>query len=115
MWWGLQFALCATIGGQQFSKVAVRPFYQPTRKLSLFYIFTKTPTKDLERNFSVWADELREISDTTDATLQKKRLDAFVVEKFQKNMTSKVAELTDAMKRYTLQSMQQYQTRYLLA
>ena len=30
------------------------------RSLSfLFYIFTKTPTKDLERSFSQWADELR--------------------------------------------------------
>jgi hypothetical protein len=98
-----------------FPKSLFDHFINQLESFLFFYIFTKTPTKDLERNFSFWADELREISDTTDATLQKRRLDAFVVEKFQKNMTSKDAELTDAMKRYTLQSMQQYRTRYLLA
>ena len=38
-----------------------------------------------------------------------------IVEKFQKNMASKDAELTDAMKRYLLSSMQKYRTGYLLA
>jgi Protein of unknown function (DUF1524) len=80
-----------------------------------YYIFTKTPTKDLERSFSLWADELREISGISDLKEQKKRLNEFVADKLQKNMTSKDAELTDAMKRYTLESMQQYRTRYLLA
>ena len=27
-----------------------------------YYIFTKTPTKELERSFSQWADELRDIA-----------------------------------------------------
>ena len=80
-----------------------------------FYIFTKTPTKELERNFSLWADELRGIAGVPDAPQQKKALDAFISEKFQKNMAAKAAELSDALKRYTLYSMQQYRTRYLLA
>jgi hypothetical protein len=80
-----------------------------------FYIFTKTPTKELERNFSLWADELRGIAGVPDALQQKRTLDAFIVEKFQKNMAAKEKELSDALKRYTLYSMQQYRTRYLLA
>jgi len=80
-----------------------------------YYIFTKTPTKDLERNFSLWADELREIGATADPVAQKVRLNSFIAERFQKNMTMKDAELGDALKRYDLRSMQQYRTRYLLA
>jgi len=80
-----------------------------------YYIFTKTPTKELERNFSMWADELRGIGEITDASTQKQKLNEFIAERFQKNMTVKDAELTDAMKRYTLYSMQKYRTHYLLA
>jgi hypothetical protein len=90
-------------------------FVNQLESFLFYYIFTKTPTKDLERNFSLWADDLREIGEITDANTQKQRLNAFVADKFQKNMTSKDAELSDALKRYTLQSMQQYRTRYLLA
>lgn len=80
-----------------------------------YYIFTKTPTKDLERNFSLWADELRVIGEITDTPAQKQKLNDFIAERFQKNMTAKDAELVDAMKRYTLYSMQKYRTHYLLA
>jgi hypothetical protein len=80
-----------------------------------YYIFTKTPTKDLERNFSVWADELRVINKIGDSKKQKERLNAFVADRFQKNMAGKERELQDALKRYSLYSMQQYRTRYLLA
>lgn len=80
-----------------------------------YYIFTKTPTKELERNFSVWADELREIGSITDAASQKEALNAFLARRFEASIAAKRAELSDAMKRYSLNSMQQYRTRYLLA
>jgi len=80
-----------------------------------YYIFTKTPTKDLERSFSFWADELRSISETVDPVQQKVQLNAFVADRFNKNMANKSHELNDALKRFTLHSMQQYRTRYLLA
>lgn len=80
-----------------------------------YYIFTKTPTKDLEKSFSSWADELREIAAIGDADAQKGRINAFVTEHFQKNMNEKAQELSDALKRFSLYSMQQYRTRYLLA
>lgn len=80
-----------------------------------YYIFTKTPTKDLERNFSLWADELRTIAGITDPTKQRVSLNSFVADHFEKNMAAKVTELSDALKRFSLFTMQQYRTRYLLA
>jgi hypothetical protein len=80
-----------------------------------YYIFTKTPTKDLERSFSLWADELRAIAGTTDPAKQKAKLNGFIAERFETNMAGKSQELADALKRFSFYSMQQYRTRYLLA
>lgn len=80
-----------------------------------YYIFTKTPTKDLEKSFSTWADELRMIAAVGNIAEQKEAINAFVAEHFQKNMDDKAQELSDALKRLSLYSMQQYRTRYLLA
>ena len=46
---------------------------------------------------------------------QKDQLNTFVADRFAKNMADKSQELADALKRFTLYSMQQYRTRYLLA
>lgn len=80
-----------------------------------YYIFTKTPTKDLERNFSLWADELRTIAAITAPLKQRAALNAFVADRFESNMAAKSPELSDALKRFSLYTMQQYRTRYLLA
>ena len=80
-----------------------------------YYIFTKTPTKELERNFSTWADELREISGVTDLGQQTESLNKFLMSRFIKSVESKQAELDDALQRYNYSSMQKYRTRYLLA
>ena len=80
-----------------------------------FYIFTKTPTKDLERSFSLWADEVRDIAHLDNPEEQRQKLNEFVSERFAQNMVKKTPELKDALKRLTLHSMQQYRTRYLLA
>jgi len=80
-----------------------------------YYIFTKTPTRELERSFSAWADELREITALTDADSQLEKLNGFVENRFKASMSSKAGELTDALKRYSLRSMQKYRTKYLLA
>jgi len=80
-----------------------------------YYIFTKTPTKELERNFSLWADELRVIAALTEPEEQKAALNTFIENRFAKNMAAKSRELDDALARLSLYSMQQYRTRYLLA
>lgn len=80
-----------------------------------FYIFTKTSTKELERSFSLWADEVRDIAHLENREKQRQKLNEFVSERFAQNMVKKTPELNDAMKRLTLYSMQQYRIRYLLA
>lgn len=79
-----------------------------------YYIFTKTPTKDLEKSFSTWADELRDIAAVGNDAAQKAKIDTFVADHFQKNMDGKTQELTDALKRLSLGSMQKYRIKYLL-
>jgi hypothetical protein len=81
----------------------------------LYYIYTKTPTKELERSFSQWADELREIAVLKEVAAQTQRLNEFIDKRFRASMEGKGGELADALKRYTIRSMQQYRTRYLLA
>ena len=109
----LHYVLLLAAGN--FPKSLFEHFVRQLESFLFYYIFTKTPTKDLERNFSSWADDLRVIGEVTDLKVQKVRLNEFIADKFQKNMASKDAELADALKRYTLGSMQQYRTRYLLA
>lgn len=90
-------------------------FVSQLESFLFYYIFTKTPTRDLERSFSQWADELRMIAEEADPVKQKAQLNAFISDRFEKNMAEKNQELADALKRFTLYSMQQYRSRYLLA
>ena len=103
------------LAAANFPKPLFDHFVAQLESFLFYYIFTKTPTKDLERSFSQWADELRAIAETADSTKQKVQLNAFVADRFEKNMAGKSQELGDALKRFTLYSMQQYRTRYLLA
>jgi Protein of unknown function DUF262/Protein of unknown function (DUF1524) len=103
------------LAASNFPKPLFDHFVSQLESFLFYYIFTKTPTKDLERNFSLWADELRAIGETVDANVQRDKLASFVTERFEKNMAAKDPELTDALKRYSMHSMQQYRTRYLLA
>lgn len=103
------------LAAANFPKLLFDHFVAQLESFLFYYIFTKTPTKDLERSFSQWADELRAIAETTDPVKQKVQLNAFVTDRFEKNMAGKSQELADALKRFTLYSMQQYRTRYLLA
>jgi hypothetical protein len=103
------------LAASNFPKPLFDHFVIQLESFLFYYIFAKSPTKDLERNFSVWADELRAIGTTTNPTVQRDKFNTFVLARFQKNMMVKESELADALKRYTLYSMQQYRTRYLLA
>ncbi|MDE3037520.1 MAG: HNH endonuclease, partial [Pseudomonadota bacterium] len=103
------------LAASTFPKPLFDHFVTQLESFLFYYIFTKTPTKELERNFSLWADDLRAIAAEPDAGPQKERLNCFIAERFQTSMQAKEAELSDAMKRYSLHTMQQYRTRYLLA
>lgn len=103
------------LAASHFPKPLFDHFVGQLESFLFYYIFTKTPTKDLERNFSVWADELRAIGEESNPRVQKEKLNIFINDRFQNNMSAKDAELSDSMKRYSLYSMQRYRTRYLLA
>lgn len=109
----LHYVLLLAAAG--FPRTLFEHFVAQLESFLFYYIFTRTPTKDLERSFSLWADELRTIAETTDPVKQKIQLNTFIVDRFEKNMAGKYQELADALKRFTLYSMQQYRTRYLLA
>jgi hypothetical protein len=97
------------------SKPLFDHFVMQLESFLFYYIYTKTPTKELERSFSQWADELRDIAGLKDAAVQKQRLNEFIDKRFRASMADKTGELADALKRYTIRSMQQYRTRYFLA
>jgi hypothetical protein len=103
------------LAAANFPKPLFDHFVAQLESFLFYYIFTKTPTKDLERSFSQWADELRAIAAATDPVKQKMQLNAFIADRFDTNMAGKSQELVDALRRFTLYSMQQYRTRYLLA
>ncbi len=103
------------LAAANFPKPLFDHFVAQLESFLFYYIFTKTPTKDLERSFSQWADELRAIAAATDPVKQKVQLNAFIADRFDTNMAGKSQELGDALRRFTLYSMQQYRTRYLLA
>lgn len=103
------------LAAANFPKLLFDHFVTQLESFLFYYIFTKTPTKELERNFSLWADDLRTIAGVTDPLKQRVDLNAFVADRFEKNMAAKSQELSDALKRLSLYSMQQYRTRYLLA
>lgn len=88
------------------------------KKLEIFlfyYIFTKTPTKELERYFALWVGELREITKLTDTDIQKTALDEFIDKHFVPNVQAKQTELAVFLGTYTLGTLQYYRSKYFLA
>ncbi|MCK9335174.1 MAG: DUF262 domain-containing HNH endonuclease family protein [Candidatus Cloacimonetes bacterium] len=88
------------------------------KKLEIFlfyYIFTKTPTKELERYFALWVGELRDITKLTDPDSQKTALDEFIDKHFVPNVQAKQTELAAFLGTYALGTLQYYRTKYLLA
>lgn len=103
------------LAASNFPKHLFDHFVVQLESFLFYYIFTKTPTRELERNFSLWADELRLVSKETDSKKQVELYNHFLVDRFLRSISAKKVELSDYLKRYSLNSMQQYRTRYLLA
>ena len=103
------------LAASELPKDLFNHFVSQLESFLFYYIYTKTPTKELERNFYQWAEELREISKVENLAEQKSLLNNFVLSKLKASMVEKENELIDALKRYSSKSMQKYRTRYLLA
>lgn len=103
------------LAAANFSPSVFNQFVDQIESFLFYYIFTKTPSRDLERNFSIWADEVRCIARLNNLGEQREKLNKFIDKRFSQNMNRKTTELEDALKRLTLHSMQKYRIRYLLA
>lgn len=112
---GFRLHYILLLAASNLPKVFFDQFVVQTENFLFYHIFTKTPSKYLERNFSIWADEVREIAHVENTEEQRQKLNTFINERFCKNMINKSPELEDALKRLTLYSMQRYRIRYLLA
>jgi len=109
----LHYILLLAIAG--IPKALFEHFVVQLESFLFYYIYTKSPTRDLERDFSQWADELREIACQSNPAQQRSLLNLFIERRFRVSMEAKSVELGDALRRYNMRSMQQYRTRYLLA
>lgn len=89
-------------------------FVSQLESLLFHYIFTKTPTRTWKGKFGAWAGELREIVALGDENAQAAKIDAFVRDRFQTDMNDKAEELSDALRRLALGSMQKYRIEYFL-
>lgn len=109
----LYFILFLSI--KNFPKDLFIHFIRQLENFLLYYFYTKSSTKELERLFSIWADKLREINNENNINTKIRSYNLFLNEYFIDTIKRKEKELEDALKRLTLNSMQQYRTRYLLA
>jgi len=75
--------------------------------LIFYYILTKTPTKEFERKFSIWAKEIKAI-DT------QEKLNAFITQNLLKDISEKEAEFKNAFLFFHEFSLQGYRLRYIL-
>jgi uncharacterized protein with ParB-like and HNH nuclease domain len=79
-----------------------------------FFIITKTPAKELERNFFNWAKKIREITGISDSEVQTQKLNEFVNKYFKNDMEKKKDDLDHALKNLTTDSIQSYRMKHLL-
>ncbi len=76
--------------------------------LFFVYVITREPTRDFEREFVRWAEELRRIH--TEAELED-----FIAHRFAASKADLSIRFDDAMKRLHVGYVQQYRLRYILA
>ena len=103
------------LAASPFPQSLFNHFVRQLESFLFYYIFSKTPTKQLEKDFSVWADKLRVIAQLSDSEEQENQLDQFVEQYFNVGMAKLEGTLDDALNRYSLVSMQKYRSNYLLA
>jgi len=80
-----------------------------------YFIITKSASRDLERSFSLWADELREITSEKDKTTQEQKLIEFVKRRLSKGVSEKSEEFEYYFKQLNYSSQKKYRMFYVLA
>lgn len=100
--------LILLLAGRHLSPALFDRLAAEVEDLFFCYVVTREPTRNFERNFARWAIELRGVKNDVD-------FDAFIAKNFDREKANLSARFDDAIGRLTLQSLQQYRFRYVLA
>ncbi len=91
------------LSGPLFDRLA-----QEVENLFFAYVITREATRDFERNFARWANELRKAKSESE-------LDAFVAKRLAPSKMELAERFDDAFRRLYRTSVQQYRMKYILA
>ncbi|MEX0804041.1 MAG: DUF262 domain-containing protein [Candidatus Binatia bacterium] len=100
--------LIVLLAGRHLTDPLFNRLCQEVENLFFCYVITREPTRDFERNFAMWARELRAIRSDSD-------LENFVQRRFAKAKADLSNRFTDAMGRLTTDDLQFYRLLYVLA
>ena len=100
--------LILLLAGRNLSPELFDRLAQEVENLFFCYVITREPTRNFERNFARWANELRVIR-------AAEELDEFIVRRFAKEKANLSARFDDAFSRLADGSLQRYRLRYVLS
>jgi uncharacterized protein with ParB-like and HNH nuclease domain len=106
--------LILLLAAKNLSKDNFTYFCKQIESLIFYYIITRTPTREFERIFSRWADEIKKFT-LNNSYLQKKELNDFILEKFKPELELKEQNYQYHFMDLNYNSLQQYRIRYILA
>jgi uncharacterized protein with ParB-like and HNH nuclease domain len=105
---GFRLHLILLLAAKDLKKELFIHLSKQIESLIFYYMVTKEPTKEFERNFSKWTKELRSIK-------SKQELNRFIEVTILKEVREKQKDYENAFLRYDLYSQQRYRIRYTLA
>ena len=100
--------LILLLAGRHMSSELFDRLAQEVENLFFCYVITREPTRDFERNFARWANELRGIAAAAE-------FDDFIARRFAKEKADLSARFDDAVSRLSYGSLQRYRFRYVLS
>ena len=100
--------LILLLAGRHLPKALFDQLAHEVEDLFFVYVITREQTRYFERNFALWAEEVRAIN-------TEGELDALVARRFTPTKAELSIRFDDAFLRLTTASVQQYRLRYILA
>lgn len=100
--------LILLLAGRHLAEPLFDRLAEEVENLFFCYVITREPTRNFERNFARWATDLR-------AVTSKDEFEAFISKRFDREKANLAVRFDDAIGRLTLNTLQQYRLRYVLA
>ncbi len=101
------------LAGKDLNKEAFNQLSKQLETLIFYYIVTKTPTKELERKFSKWSKDLRNISKNTKD--HEVELNKFINSNLKPEIETKERLFEISFKEFNYKTLQQYRLKYILS